>query len=215
MWPQGWFWKRMFWNVFVPANKSCGHFIALLKSQRTGNVSWRGPSFLAWGNKRFYEFPCQRTGNVLALVCRIFLAVGRSLLPVRGDGARAEILQNLLTAEFLRGPLLHAGKLKTEFPRSKSFFRKTVAFQNDQTKKFNVNKACGIQTSHLAKWSSMAFKVMDRTAGNLQGYSPLLSLNTLKALWTKCTFVRSQRCVYQLLWVWEVALSQCCQQRSA
>lgn len=89
-----------------------------------------------------------------------------------------------------------------------------MAFQNDQNNKFNVNKACGIQTAHLAKWSSMAFKVMDRTAGNLQGYSPLLSLNTLKALWTKGTFVRSQRYVYQLLQVWGLVLSQRCQQRS-
>lgn len=50
-----------------------------------------------------------------------------------------------------------------------------MAFQNEQ-KKFNVTKACGTQLAHLAKWSSMAFEVIDRAAGNLQGYSPLLPL---------------------------------------
>lgn len=140
------------------------------KEPANRTVSWKGPSFLARESEetRFYEFPCQRTGNVSALVCCTFLAVGRSLLPVWGEGARAEILQNLLTAELLRRPLLRAGKLKTEFPRSKNLFRKIVAFQNEQNKKFNVNKACGMQLVHLATWSSMAFKVLGRSARNLQ-----------------------------------------------
>lgn len=86
----------------------------------------------AQGNRRFCEVPCQRTGDASACVCRISLAVGRTLLLMWGEGAAAEILQNLRTAEFLRGPLLHAGKLETEFPRSKRFFRKTAAFQNEQ-----------------------------------------------------------------------------------
>lgn len=47
-----------------------------------------------------------------------------------GEGAQAEMLQKLLTAKVWGAPLLHAAKLKTEFPRSKSSFRKRVAFRS-------------------------------------------------------------------------------------
>ena len=79
-----------------------------------------------------------------------------------------------------------------------------MAFQNEQNGKFNVSKVCGIQLAHLAKQSSMAFKVIDGTVGNCQ----LLSFAVTERSWTECTFVRSQKCVCQLLQDWGVALSQ-------
>lgn len=105
------------------------------------SVSWKGQSFLA-------REPEETRGSMSFLA-----SIQQCFCPGLSHLSRCrDILQNLLTAELLRVPLLHAGKLMT-VPRKQKLFQEKI--QHSRMNEIRILmwiKHVGIQLAHLAKW---------------------------------------------------------------